>query len=182
MIDSCCDEGNEVENCEEDISNMKSFANSNNQLSDCTPEMKLLWSVSPVAGVMIGREAYSNPWLFANVDQYYYNTANPSLSRREALESYLQYSNLAQENNEFKSTAPVLCRPLHNFFHGSKGNRAYKRKFDYLIKEKTAKSRNGREISVDEIVWEAIEGTISDDFLDERMCSDGVMRVINRER
>jgi tRNA dihydrouridine synthase A len=136
----------------------------------------------PVHGVMIGREAYHNPWLLADMDRRYYQTPNPSLSRREVLEEYLKYCDRAQERGEFKALTPLLCRPLHNYFHGHSKNSLYKRHFDELIKEYTSTRSQCRDVAVGEIVWRAIEGVIDEDYLEERMMSDGVMRRRERER
>jgi hypothetical protein len=45
-----------------------------------------------------------------------------------------------------------------------------------LIKEYTSTRRQCRDVPVGEIVWRAMEGVIGDEYLDERMTSDGVMR------
>ncbi len=45
----------------------------------------------PVVGCMIGREAYRNPWLFADADRRFFNKRNPNITRREALEGYLDH-------------------------------------------------------------------------------------------
>mmetsp|Transcript_8976 Transcript_8976/g.13491 ORF Transcript_8976/g.13491 Transcript_8976/m.13491 type:complete len:406 (-) Transcript_8976:186-1403(-) len=142
---------------------------------ECDMNPVPLWSASPVHGVMIGREAYNNPWMLADADRYYFGVPNPSLSRREALENYLQYCSDAQDKGEFKSNAAVLCKPLHNFFCGSPMNKIYKRKFDTLIKKFTSGKQNPREVRIDDIVYEAIDGTIPDSFLDERMGNEGYM-------
>jgi tRNA-dihydrouridine synthase len=153
-------------------------SDSHESQSDSHRQYKPLWAARPVHGVMIGREAYNNPWMLADADRYFYGVSNPGLSRREVLEAYLQYASEAQDRGEFKSTAPVLCRPLHNFFYGSDTNRLFKRKFDDVIKRKGRGpvDRHCRsEVRIDDLVWEAIEGTISDSFLDERMGEDGKM-------
>ncbi len=47
--------------------------------------------LSRVDGVMIGRAAYDNPWLFADVDARYYGAESGSRSRREVLEAMIPY-------------------------------------------------------------------------------------------
>jgi len=42
-------------------------------------------------GVMLGREAYHNPYLLAQVDQDLFGSSHPAISRREALENLLPY-------------------------------------------------------------------------------------------
>jgi len=44
-----------------------------------------------VDGVMLGREAYSNPYLFSGIDNVFYNTMSPAKSRREIVSEYLPY-------------------------------------------------------------------------------------------
>ena len=60
----------------------------------------------PVAGCMIGREAYRNPWLFADADRRFFNKRNPNITRREALEGYLDhcidYANFVADQNSLR--------------------------------------------------------------------------------
>jgi tRNA-dihydrouridine synthase A len=96
-----------------------------------------------MAGVMIGREAYNNPWSLANADKHFFNKSNPSLSRREVLQHYCDYTAEAQNNSDHaKNSAAVLCKPLHNFFYGCSTNKQFKQKFDNLIKLKTEKKES----------------------------------------
>ena len=44
-----------------------------------------------VDGVMLGREAYHNPWLMAGFDARYYDDASPARTRRQVLEAMLPY-------------------------------------------------------------------------------------------
>jgi tRNA-dihydrouridine synthase len=95
-----------------------------------------------LAGVMIGREAYNNPWSLADADRHFFNKQNPSLSRREALQNYCDHTRVAQDHDHAKNSAAVLCKPLHNFFHGCSTNKLFKQKFDDLIKRKTEKKQS----------------------------------------
>lgn len=190
-----------------------------------------IWSASETTqqqqqqlhGVMIGREAYNNPWAWANVDKYYYNKSNPGYSRREALDSYLTYTDRLQRSEQdenevipdhkngsissnngntssqqlstVRNSTPILCKPLHNYFHGCPTNKLYKRKLDELLKQhitsSNCSSNNNNKlwgetivsktkssvVSVRNIIQEAIQDTIPDSFLDARMDeSDGIMR------
>lgn len=47
--------------------------------------------LSKIDGVMIGREAYENPYLFARADQEFFGKSYPSLSRREIIQKYIPY-------------------------------------------------------------------------------------------
>src|SRR5690606_1509203 len=44
-----------------------------------------------VDGVMIGRAAYDNPYLLAGVDQRFFDSSAPRLSRRQVVEALLPY-------------------------------------------------------------------------------------------
>jgi tRNA-dihydrouridine synthase A len=44
-----------------------------------------------VDGVMLGREAYHNPWVMANWDARFYNDDRPQKTRREVLEAMIPY-------------------------------------------------------------------------------------------
>jgi len=137
------------------------------------------WSPA-VHGVMIGREAYNNPWRWADIDRYYYRRPNPGYSRREVLDLYLDYAELCQQEGRYRSTAAYLCKPLHNFFHGCLTNRLYKQKLDHLLKA-CPRSLSDRFVSdkcdesLRELVSAAVEGTIPDSFMDEVMGPAGAM-------
>ncbi|MFL0809760.1 MAG: tRNA dihydrouridine(20/20a) synthase DusA [Agarilytica sp.] len=44
-----------------------------------------------VDGVMIGREAYNNPYFLKDIDHEIFNLANPSLDRKQVVERYIEY-------------------------------------------------------------------------------------------
>lgn len=44
-----------------------------------------------VDGVMIGREAYNNPFFLKDIDQAIFDTANPGLDRHQIVERYIAY-------------------------------------------------------------------------------------------
>lgn len=62
----------------------------------------------------------------------------------------------------YRSSTPILCKPLHNFFYGCSSNKIFKSKFDHLIKT----SPTGQ---VRDLVLEAVENVIPQDFMDERI-------------
>ena len=58
--------------------------------------LPFLLSFSPkrhrrLRGVMIGRMAMQNPWLFRHDDEYFNKTPGPHLSRRQVIERYVDY-------------------------------------------------------------------------------------------
>jgi tRNA dihydrouridine synthase A len=91
-----------------------------------------LWP--PVHGVMVGREAYNNPWAWASADSSFYGKQDPGYSRREVLEEYLRYAEEVLAADGVRSSIPYLCKPLHNFFTGCSTNKLYKRHLDHLLK------------------------------------------------
>lgn len=75
-------------------------------------------------GVMIGREAYQNPYLLHAVDQRFYGAAQPPLNRREVLEAYLPY--VAQQlGNGLKLNQ--MTRHILGLYQGLPGARAFRR-------------------------------------------------------
>ena len=153
------------------------------------------WENNAVHGVMIGREAYRNPWLFSTADREFFSTNICSnfnreedddsiisapkgmlATRREILEEYIEYAVSCQDNKAYGSNLCNIMKPLHNFFCGcpENGQQLYKRKLDDLLKmhTKTAKKNiivttsHPTTSAFESIVWKAVEGTIPDVFLD----------------
>jgi len=77
-----------------------------------------------VDGVMIGRAAWDDPYLFATVDQGFFGTAQPPPSRREVVERFLPYVKLQQARGV--PTARLLF-PMQGLFAGQPGTRAFRR-------------------------------------------------------
>ncbi len=75
-------------------------------------------------GVMIGREAYSNPWILADVDRRFYGEPEVSRSRLDILEAYLPY--VAAERAAGVRLAP-LVKPILGLFQGQPGARRWRR-------------------------------------------------------
>lgn len=75
-------------------------------------------------GVMIGRAAYENPWLFADVDRRYYNAENPALSRADAVRAMLPY---IDEKVAGGTRLHSITRHMHMIFAGQAGGRAWRR-------------------------------------------------------
>ena len=77
-----------------------------------------------VDGVMLGREAYQNPWLLAQVDSRFYGGADPLQTPLQVIDSMLPYieSELAQ-GVELKH----ITRHMLGLFSGRPGARRYRR-------------------------------------------------------
>jgi tRNA-dihydrouridine synthase A len=80
--------------------------------------------VEQVDGVMIGREAYHNPYLLAQVDAVFYGDAHFVPSRAEIVESLLPYI-----ERELAAGSPLknMTRHILGLYHGVPGARAWRR-------------------------------------------------------
>lgn len=77
-----------------------------------------------VDGVMIGREAYHNPYLLERIDDLFYNEQSNRQTRQEILNKFIPY---VQE--QLQQGTPLNRLTLHIFglFQGMKGARAWRR-------------------------------------------------------
>jgi tRNA-dihydrouridine synthase A len=77
-----------------------------------------------VDGVMLGREAYYNPYLLAEVDRRFYGTDTPTPGRVEVIERLIPFieSELAKGNR-----LNSVVRHILGLFHGEPGARAWRR-------------------------------------------------------
>ena len=75
-------------------------------------------------GVMIGREAYQNPWILAEADRCIYGVENPSATRHEVVRRMMPF--VAQEHAR---GVPVhrITRHMLGLFQGQAGARAWRR-------------------------------------------------------
>jgi tRNA-dihydrouridine synthase A len=77
-----------------------------------------------IDGVMVGREAYTNPYLLASVDQQIYGYEQPIISREKIAEAFLDYV----DNELAKGTKlQAMTRHILGLFHGMPGARQYRR-------------------------------------------------------
>ena len=75
-------------------------------------------------GVMVGREAYTNPYLLASVDQIIYGSESPIKSREKIAEEFLKYV----DNELSKGTKlNAMTRHILGLFHGMPGARQFRR-------------------------------------------------------
>lgn len=77
-----------------------------------------------VDGVMLGRAAYHEPWLLADVDRRFFGAANPVASPHEALEAFMPYV-----EGELAGGAKLnsIARHVLGLFHGRPRARAFRR-------------------------------------------------------
>ena len=75
-------------------------------------------------GVMVGREAYTNPYLLASVDQQCYGSIAPIKSREKIAEEFLNYV----DNELAKGTRlQAMTRHILGLYHGMPGARQFRR-------------------------------------------------------
>lgn len=92
-----------------------------------------------VDGVMVGREAYHNPWLLAQVDSAIYGVDDPFQDRKAVLEAFLTY---VQEQQAAGVALNHMSRHILGLFQGMPGARAFRR----LISENAHKQNAGVEL------------------------------------
>lgn len=77
-----------------------------------------------VDGVMMGRTAYNEPYVLAEVDTRLFGAAEPVLSRHQVLERFLPYME-RQLSEGWRLNA--MARHIIGLFHGAPGARAFRR-------------------------------------------------------
>ena len=77
-----------------------------------------------VDGVMIGREAYQNPYFLAEIDKRYYGLTDDTPARKDILETILPYV-----SREMKKGVPLksITRHMLGLFQGRPGAKAWRR-------------------------------------------------------
>jgi len=77
-----------------------------------------------VDGVMMGREAYSNPYIMSQVDQAFYGDTAKPRTRDEVLEDYIAYANQRLQNG---SRLNHLSKHVVGLYHGEPRSRLWRR-------------------------------------------------------
>ena len=80
--------------------------------------------LAAVDGVMIGRQAYQHPYMFATVDQDFYQHESDPLTRHQVLRQFLPY---ALEQVQLGTSIPTLIKPLLGLFQGMPRARLWRR-------------------------------------------------------
>ncbi|MBB71079.1 MAG: tRNA dihydrouridine(20/20a) synthase DusA [Legionellales bacterium] len=91
--------------------------------------------LAQVDGVMIGREAYHNPYFLASLEQAFYDAGEKTISRADVLAAYIPYAR-AQFDKGVK--LGHLVRPLFGLFQGLAGARHWRRYLSENSYQKTA--------------------------------------------
>jgi tRNA-dihydrouridine synthase A len=99
---------------------------------------------------MIGREAYQNPYLLADVDQRLFGIARDPLTRTDVLQQLIPY---IQHQLKMGVRLNSVTRHTLGLFHGEYGGRAFRR---YLSENAT---RSGADESV---LLQALTFTVHD--------------------
>ncbi|MGH1536829.1 MAG: tRNA dihydrouridine(20/20a) synthase DusA [Gammaproteobacteria bacterium] len=85
---------------------------------------ELLSHIKELDGVMVGREAYDNPYFLADIDELIFNTTTSSLSRFEVLDKYKSYM---QKELDKGVPLKILAQHIFGLFNGLPGARAWRR-------------------------------------------------------
>ncbi len=107
-----------------------------------------------VDGVMLGREAYHNPYLLAEMDSLFYGQTGQVSTRLEILEEFLLYAEHALSNG---ARLHPLSRHILGLFHGQPGARKFRR----LISEKAHHQDAGIEVLLEAIALMSNYCTVS---------------------
>jgi len=77
-----------------------------------------------VDGVMLGREAYHNPWWLSEWDATFYAARRPDLGREQVEEQMVAY--MAREAAEHGTPWPTIARHMLGLRHGLPGARKWR--------------------------------------------------------
>ncbi|MBM9545614.1 tRNA dihydrouridine(20/20a) synthase DusA [Leptospira sp. 201903074] len=80
--------------------------------------------LTKVDGVMIGRAAYDNPFLFSEVDSLYYQSTDPTRTRSEVLSELVPYVHSVLKK---EGKIHYILRHILGLYHGEKGAREYRK-------------------------------------------------------
>lgn len=88
-------------------------------------------------GVMIGREAYENPYIFSSFDKIFFNHEEKILTRKEIIKNLIPY---LDELTSKGIKANRLLVHLVNLFNGQRGSKLWKRYLSEHMHKKEADS------------------------------------------
>jgi tRNA-dihydrouridine synthase A len=89
-----------------------------------TTNVQIVEQLQCLDGVMVGREAYHNPWLLASWDEAFFGAA-PSLSTRESIEAQM-VTYMEREQAAHGTTWGTIARHMLGLRHGLAGSRRWR--------------------------------------------------------
>jgi tRNA-dihydrouridine synthase A len=92
-----------------------------------------------VDGIMVGREAYQNPYILSAIDRLYYGKEQKPLSRFDVLD---EYSNYIQQQLAQGVALQHMTRHILGLFKGEIGGKVFRR----FLSENTHNKNSGSEI------------------------------------
>lgn len=101
-----------------------------------------------VDGVMVGREAYHNPYLLADVDRRFFGALSAPLSRQAVVASLIPY---IQEQLKTEVRLNSVSRHILGLFHGEPGARGWRRHISENV---------GKPGADENVIWEALKYTV----------------------
>lgn len=99
--------------------------------------------LSEFDGVMLGRSAYHDPYLLADVDRRVFGVEGTPLSREEVVESMLPYIETAVKGGQ---RLHAITRHMLGLFHGQHGGRIWRRRLGEAAIRPGASAADVREI------------------------------------
>lgn len=114
--------------------------------------------------LMIGRAAYNNMWIFADVDRRIFGESNPGYSRREIVEKYLDYcetvaDTVPEHERQMSLYKPFeMAKPLIGLFAGERGSG----KFRAVLTQGLLEKRLGIREAVTAAIEELAEGVLDE--------------------
>eukprot|EP00826_Nyctotherus_ovalis_P001000 TRINITY_DN10102_c0_g1_i12.p1 TRINITY_DN10102_c0_g1~~TRINITY_DN10102_c0_g1_i12.p1 ORF type:complete len:267 (+),score=77.51 TRINITY_DN10102_c0_g1_i12:349-1149(+) len=87
-----------------------------------------------LAGCMIGRVAYNDPWMMGRIDREMFGEKGCELSRREVL---LKYAEAVEQKDGVCNS--VVVKPIMNLFTGEKDSNKYRRFLGTKVREEKYK-------------------------------------------
>ncbi|MDD5461553.1 MAG: tRNA dihydrouridine(20/20a) synthase DusA [Methylococcales bacterium] len=88
-----------------------------------------------VDGVMMGREAYHNPYILADVDRRFFGAVSEPLSRQDIVSLLIPY---IQEQLKTEARLNSVSRHILGLFHGEPGARGWRRHISENVSRKGA--------------------------------------------
>ncbi len=111
----------------------------NGGITTCEQSLNLLNNVD---GVMIGREAYNNPFFLNDIDAQLYGDTRPQLSRKEILEAYMEYCDRQISEGEAIGTRlDHMTRHILGLYHAQPRARLYRKYITENAKQPGATSQ-----------------------------------------